>query len=39
MLKLTINDESFEGLKFGESAKKSIWGRKFVHAIDSYFCT
>ena len=25
---LTVNDESLEGLKFGESAKKSIWRKK-----------
>ena len=24
----TVNDESLEGLKFGESAKKSIWRKK-----------
>ena len=24
----TVNDESLEGLKFGESAKKSIWQKK-----------
>ena len=28
MIVATVNDESLEGLKFGESAKKSIWRKK-----------
>ena len=28
MIVATVNDENLEGLKFGESAKKSIWRKK-----------